>query len=108
MSGSECVGDTCRRYLLQFVVGAFAEQPVFLFRPIDPLVLLGTPLVLQINPLLLLGNPLLPLMQPLQNHFQLDTWRIYGVIGHCLSCCDSRSTGTKQQAGNDEWDQCTC
>jgi len=110
MSGSECVGDTCRRHLPQFVVDAFAEQPVFFFKLIDPLVLLSIPLLLLSNPLLLLGiplvlqiNPLLLLMQLLQNHFQLDTWRIYGVVGHCLSCCDSPPTGTKQQAGNDEW-----
>ena len=101
MSGSECVGDICRRHLPQFVVGAFAEQPVFFFKLIDPL-------VLQINPLLLLINPLLLLIQLLQNHFQLDTWRIRRVVGHCLGRCDSSSTGTKQQAGNDEWDQCTC
>jgi len=99
MSGSECVGDTCRRHLPQFVVGAFAEQPDFFFKLIDPLVLPSNPLVLQIIPLLLL-------MQLLQNHFQLDTWRICGVVGHCLNCCDSPSTGTKQQAGNDEWNQC--
>ena len=102
MSGSECVGDTCRRHLLQFVVGAFAEQPVFFFKIIDPLVLLVIPLVLLSNPLLLISNPLLLLsipllllMQLLQNHFQLDTWMICGVAGHCLGRCDSPSTGTK-------------
>ena len=70
MSGSECVGDTCRRHLPQFVVGAFAEQLVFFFKLIDPLVLQINPLVLQINPLvlqiiplLLLSNPLLLLIQ---------------------------------------------
>ena len=95
MSGSERVGDTCRRHLPQFVVGAFAEQPIFLFKLIDPLVFLKVPLVLQINPLLLL-------MQLLQNHFQLDTWRIRRVVGHCLGRCDSPplAQSSKQAATN--------